>query len=144
MSPQPRTRLISALRYANPERALEFLVAGFGFAEHTVYRGDAGAIVHAELRFGDDILMFGPDIETPFANFMILPEKAGGRNTQTIYVIVDDVDAHHAQAVAAGAEIVMPLVDTGYGGRGYSARDPGGHVWSFGTYDPWTAAGPKV
>lgn len=144
MSFQPRTRLISALRYADPERALKFLVAGFGFAEHAIYRDGAGAIVHAELRLGDDILMFGPNTETPFSAFMILPEKAGGRNTQTIYVIVENADAHHAQAVAAGAEIVMPLADTGYGGRGYSARDPGGHVWSFGTYDPWVAVGPKA
>jgi uncharacterized glyoxalase superfamily protein PhnB len=52
-------------------------------------------------------------------------------------VIVEDPDAHHARAVAAGAEVVMPLEDKDYGGRGYSCRDPEGHVWSFGDYDPF-------
>jgi uncharacterized glyoxalase superfamily protein PhnB len=62
--------------------------------------------------------------------------RAGGRNTQSVYVVVEDPDAHHARAVAAGAKVVMPLEDKDYGGRGYSARDLEGHVWSFGNYDP--------
>jgi uncharacterized glyoxalase superfamily protein PhnB len=51
---------------------------------------------------------------------------------------VEDADAHHARAVAAGAEVVADLVDQDYGGRGYSCRDPEGHLWNFGTYDPWS------
>jgi uncharacterized glyoxalase superfamily protein PhnB len=50
---------------------------------------------------------------------------------------VDDADAHYARAAAAGAEIVLDIVDEDYGGRGYSCRDPEGHLWNFGTYDPW-------
>jgi uncharacterized glyoxalase superfamily protein PhnB len=26
-----------------------------------------------------------------------------------------------------------------YGGRDYTGKDPEGHVWTFGTYDPWAA-----
>jgi uncharacterized glyoxalase superfamily protein PhnB len=37
----------------------------------------------------------------------------------------------------AFADIVMPLREVAEGGRNYSVRDPEGHVWSFGTYDPW-------
>ena len=50
---------------------------------------------------------------------------------------MDDADAHHARARAAGAEILLALEDQDYGGRGYTCRDPQGHVWSFGTFDPW-------
>jgi uncharacterized glyoxalase superfamily protein PhnB len=83
--------------------------------------------------------MLGPVEKGEFGKrFMMTPVSAGGRCTQTVYCIVADADAHHAQAVAAGAEIVMPLRDEDYGGRGYAARDPDGHVWSFGTYDPWS------
>jgi len=53
-----------------------------------------------------------------------------------VYVYVEDVDAHHARARAAGAEIVRPLQDTDYGSREYSVRDLEGHLWSFGTYHP--------
>ena len=63
------------------------------------------------------------------------PEQAG-RVTQTIYVTVDDVDAHAAVARAAGAEIVLEPEDRSYGGRGYSARDCERNVWSFGSYLP--------
>ena len=62
--------------------------------------------------------------------------------TQSPYVIVADADAHYARAKAAGAEIVMDIKDEDYGGRGYSCRDPEGHVWNFGTYDPWAPAKP--
>lgn len=50
---------------------------------------------------------------------------------------VNDCAAHCAQAKAAGAEIVDDLETRDYGGSGYSARDPEGHLWSFGDYDPW-------
>jgi uncharacterized glyoxalase superfamily protein PhnB len=52
------------------------------------------------------------------------------------YVTVDDPDALHDRAVAAGAEIVMGLTDQDYGSREFAARDPHGNVWSFGTYRP--------
>ena len=53
-----------------------------------------------------------------------------------LYLVVSDPDAHHARAVDAGAEVVIPLRDEEYGSRGYSALDPEGNVWSFGTYRP--------
>jgi uncharacterized glyoxalase superfamily protein PhnB len=53
-----------------------------------------------------------------------------------IHVVVKDVDAHYAQAVAAGAEILAEPSDPEYGGRFYSCRDLEGNVWSFGSYDP--------
>jgi uncharacterized glyoxalase superfamily protein PhnB len=52
-------------------------------------------------------------------------------------VIVADPDAHYAHARAAGAEIVQDIADQDYGGRGYLCRDPEGHLWWFGSYDPW-------
>ena len=57
--------------------------------------------------------------------------------SQSPYIIVADVDAHHASAAAAGAEVVMAPKDEDYGGRGYSCRDPEGNLWNFGSYDPW-------
>ena len=51
-------------------------------------------------------------------------------------MIVDDPDGHYERAKGAGAEIVMELTDTDYGSRDYSAREPEGNIWSFGTYLP--------
>ncbi len=68
------------------------------------------------------------------------PAALGGVGSQSCYLIVDDADAHYRRAVAAGAEIVVEIKDEDYGGRGYSCRDPEGHLWHFGTYDPWVEA----
>jgi uncharacterized glyoxalase superfamily protein PhnB len=132
--------MISAMRYDDATAAVDWLCRAFGFKEHAVYRDADNNVMHAELSFGNGMIMLGPNVDTPFSKYMTMPKDAGGRCTQTIYAIVDDADAHHAQAVAAGAEVVMPLKDESYGGRGYSCRDPEGHVWTFGTYDPWAAA----
>ena len=60
--------------------------------------------------------------------------------TGAVYVAVDEIDEHCERAKGAGAEIVIPPYDTGYGSRDYSARDPEGHLWCFGTYRPDVSA----
>ena len=52
-------------------------------------------------------------------------------------MIVSDTDAIYARAKAAGAEILLDIEDKDYGGRGFTCRDLEGHIWSFGSYDPW-------
>jgi uncharacterized glyoxalase superfamily protein PhnB len=74
--------------------------------------------------------------ENEFGQLMKQPAEVGGE-TQCAYLIVDDADAHYARAKAAGAQIVVDIKDEDYGGRGYTCRDPEGHIWNFGTYDPW-------
>ena len=63
--------------------------------------------------------------------------EPGGPVSLSIYIVVTDVDARHAKAVVAGAEIVMAPEDQDYGNRLYSCRDPEGNLWNFGSYDPW-------
>jgi uncharacterized glyoxalase superfamily protein PhnB len=116
-----------ALRYRDAARAIDFLVEAFGFRRQMVHEGDDGKIAHAELSYGDGIVMVSSDSEEPWGS-----HAGQGWN----YVVVDDADAHHAQAKAAGAEIVRELEDQDYGSRDYSARDFEGNLWSFGTYHP--------
>ena len=135
-----KVTMISCFSYADPNTALAWLEKAFGFYPYAVHKDDTGAVVHAEMTFGDGMIMIGPDGKGDFSKrFMTMPDKADGRCTQTVYVIVEDVDAHHAHAVTAGAEILIAPKDESYGGRNYAARDPEGHVWSFGSYDPWKA-----
>jgi uncharacterized glyoxalase superfamily protein PhnB len=133
--------LIAATRYRDCEAALAFLTDVFGLAPRAVYRDDAGAIVHAELTLGTGMLMFGPEVPTEFAAYMVHPADTGRRATVSLYGVVPDVAAAYARAVAAGAEILIALRDEPHGGQSFSARDPEGHVWTFGSYDPFAAAG---
>jgi uncharacterized glyoxalase superfamily protein PhnB len=121
--------IFPAMTFQDAHRAADWLERAFGFARHAIYPNDEGGVAHGELRFGNGMVMFGsqraPDPDNPWTMADI-----------GIYVAVDDIDTHYAQAVAAGAEIVRPLQSTNYGAREYSARDLEGHLWSFGTYRP--------
>lgn len=131
-----RVTIIPALRYRDAAAAIGWLCEAFGFAEHAVYRGEQGDILHAQLTFGSGMVMLGSARDDEYSATQASPDEIGGRNTQSPYVVVADVASHHARAMAAGAEIVMPLADQGHGML-YTCRDPEGHLWTFGDYDPW-------
>jgi len=129
--------VVPAMRYRDANAAIEWLCKAFGFERHLVIPGENGAVAHAQLTFGNGMIMLGSAREDEFGQCVKPPRETGGIGTQSAYVIVEDADAHYARAKAAGAEIVMEVEDQDYGGRLYSCRDPEGHLWSFGTYDPW-------
>jgi uncharacterized glyoxalase superfamily protein PhnB len=116
-----------ALRYRDAKAAIKFLTDAFGLTEHSVTEGPDGAIQHAELAWGTGLVMLGQRGEEPG------PFDA---ERVVLYLAVDDPDAHHDRAKAAGAEIVMGLTDQPYGSREYAATDPEGNLWCFGTYQP--------
>jgi uncharacterized glyoxalase superfamily protein PhnB len=129
--------VIPAMRYRDANAAIECLCKAFGFEKHLVVPGENGTVAHAQLTFANGMIMLGSAREDEFGQWVKPPRDTGGIGTQSAYVIVEDADAHYARAKAAGAEIVMEVEDQDYGGRLYACRDPEGHLWSFGTYDPW-------
>lgn len=76
----------------------------------------------------------------PFPGLCKSPRELGGVGSAEIIVYVADPDAHYRRAVAAGAQVVIAIEDKPYGGRGYSCKDPEGHVWAFGSYNAWSDA----
>lgn len=137
-----RHEIIPNLRYADAPRAIEFLCAAFGFERRAIYlsESDPHEVQHAQLVWADRMVMITSAGDSPHvrAARMKTAAEAGGA-TMGLYLIVADVDAHADRARAAGADIFQAPMDQDYGGRGYSARDPEGNVWSFGSYDPWAA-----
>ena len=129
--------VIPAMRYRDAAAAIDWLCRAFGFERHLVVPGEDGSIVHAQLAYGNGMIMLSSPHQNEYDRFVKPPRDLGGASSQSPYVIVDDVDGHYKRAVAAGAEIVLDIEDKDYGGRGYTCRDPEGHVWSFGDYDPW-------
>ena len=83
------------------------------------------------------MMMLGSFRDNDFAKLVKQPDQLEGFETQCPYVVVKDADAHYARAAAARAKIVHEIEDASYGGRGYSCYDLEGHLWSFGSYDPW-------
>jgi len=128
------TDLMPTLRYVDAPAAIDWLCGAFGFERVVVVDGPDGGIAHAELRRGDVVIAINsaPDgfVPTAAADFRQVP--------CSLYLRVSDVDEHAARAAAAGAEVTMPPTDMPYGSREYSARDPEGNHWHFGTYRPGT------
>ena len=130
--------IIPCLGYRDARAAIDWLGRAFGFEPRAVYDGPDGTVAHAELAFGNGMIMLGSLAkEGPFAKLLVHPDQIDGRQTQAPCVIVEDADAVYASAKAAGAEILIDIKDESYGGRGFTCRDLEGHVWNFGTYDPW-------
>jgi len=119
--------IFPVLRYADAPAAMEWLGRAIGFEKQVEFPGPDGTIAHAELRRGSGVI--GISSATP-------PVESNPWSSvrQGVYVTVDDVNAHHQQAVTAGARIAIQPYDTPYGSREYSAWDLEGHLWGFGTY----------
>jgi uncharacterized glyoxalase superfamily protein PhnB len=106
----PSCSVIPELGYRNVGEAAGWLCEVFGFtvrlriADHRVQLNVAGAAV-------------------------VVTDNVAGASS--VMVRVEDVDRHHARACERGAEILRPPTDYPYGERQYTARDPGGHSWTF-------------
>ena len=115
------------LHYSDLAKASEFLKEAFGFVEHATHAGPDGVPVFVEMTLDGCTIGFGSHPEG---------ESLFDMGPTAVYAAIDDPDALHARAVAAGAEIVMELTDQDYGSRDFAARDLEGNVWCFGTYRP--------
>ena len=106
----PRVTVIPELPYPSIGEAIDWLCEAFGFtlrlriADH-----------RAQLNVGND-------------GAVVLIEGEGRGH---VLVRVEDVHAHQERAKAHGATIVREPADYPYGERQYTARDHGGHVWTF-------------
>jgi uncharacterized glyoxalase superfamily protein PhnB len=127
------TKIYPVLKYHDARVALDFLEGTLGCVRIQVHEGENGGVAHAELRFGDEVIMFGTTNEgDPLYN------QGAGRTS--VYVVVDDPDALFERVKGAGTEVLMEPTDQDYGSRDFAVRDPEGNVWSFGTYAPTPAA----
>jgi len=133
---ETHSTVIPALRYRDARATIDWLCKVFGFERRAVYEGPDGTIGHAELTLGGGMIMLGSQKDDDFAASFKSPEELGGVETRSAYIVVADADAVFARAVEAGGVIIRPLQDTPYGSREFAVKDPEGHSWSVGTYDP--------
>lgn len=113
------------LLYEDVAAAIEWLSRAFGFEERLRLADDSGTVTHAELGLDDGVVYLGhpgPDYRSP---------RRTGTSSHLVHVYVDDVEAHHARAVEAGAPVLGALEDTPYGDRRYDTEDLEGQRWSF-------------
>src|ERR1700677_3213444 len=123
-----RPSFIPSVVYQDNRAALKWLEQAFGFEPSEILTDADGKIVHAEMTYGDGVVMIGSE----WADWTRSPAALGGKNTQRIHVrVARGIDEHCARARQAGARIVMEPADQFYGDRTYIAADLEGHHWSF-------------
>ena len=135
-----RATIMPCLRYRDAPAAIEWLCNTLGFEASLVVRNEDDSVAHAQLTYGNGMIMLGSVIDSEYGRLLKEPVQIGTFVTQTSYLAVNDADQVYERVVRAGAPILLALQDEEYGGRGFTCRDPEGHVWSIGTYDPWAEA----
>jgi len=136
------TSIIPCLSYNDAPAAIEWLCNTFGFKKHLIVPGDNNTIVHSQLSLGDKLMIMVDSIQkdSAIADYINLPADNDGRVTQSAYVVVDDPDALYEQAKKMGAKILIEIKTEDFGGRGFTCLDLEGHLWNFGSYNPWGEA----
>lgn len=129
--PDGYQRVIPYLHYNDAPAAITFLVEAFGFTERMRLPMPDGSIGHAELSIDENNLVM---LSSEFPEMGYASPKNLAKLHSSVMVYVDDVDAHHATAVAAGATVLRELQDQFYGDRTYTVADIEGHHWTFGTH----------
>lgn len=132
--------VIATPTYVDARQAVDFLVNAFGFERHAEYEDAEGNLVHVELILGEAMIMPAVAGKGEYGQLVSSVQDAG-KPTCGFYVVVDDVATHHQRARDAGAEILTEPRPRDHGGDEYTCRDLGGHVWTFGSYDPWSVTG---
>jgi uncharacterized glyoxalase superfamily protein PhnB len=131
-------RIYPMIAYEDTAAAIDWLTKAFGFEERGErYVMEDGTIGHAELDVGGERVMLATpntDYQSPKTHRQSCGAAARWLDNPWVVdgllVLVDDLDAHHAQAVAAGASVIRP-VEEGPDGRLYTAEDLEGHRWMF-------------
>lgn len=136
--PTGGSTIMPTMRYRDAHAAIEWLCSVLGFSKHVVYDGPNGTVGHAELVLGNGMIMLGSEKDDEYGNGFKTPGELGAE-TRSAYVVVADAEAVWERARAAGAAVVRPIQNTEYGSREFTLKDPEGHSWSVGTYDPWKA-----
>lgn len=132
--------IIPSILYKDAADAIEWLCTAFGFEKHLIVPDENGLIVHAQLTLGDIMIMTGSSQrQSEYSKLIRQPNDVGNFETQSPYIVLEenDIEAHYEKAKEQGAKIVIELKSEDYGGKSYTCYDIEGHLWNFGSYDPW-------
>jgi PhnB protein len=124
-------RVTPHLVVRNAAAMVDFYKKAFGAVEKRRAPGpDGKSILHAELQIGDSIVFLNDEFPEMGA---VSPLQAKSTPV-TLHLYVQDADKQFQQALAAGAEVVMPIGDQFWGDRYGIVKDPSGHQWSIGSH----------
>src|SRR6202012_4057486 len=97
-----KSAVIPGMRYHDCLAAIEWLCTALGFEKQAVYMGEGKSVMHAQLIFGNGMIMLGSaSNRSDYSKYAAMPDELGGREIRSVSLIVSDCDAAYAQAKAA-------------------------------------------
>ena len=130
--------IVPVLRYRDASRAINWLCDTWGFEKRVIVEGPDGTIQHAELNLGDAFIMLASTTNSgTYSQFIKQPDELEGKETQSPYLIVENPEKYYDAAKKHGATILLELTKEDYGGSNFTCADPEGHIWNFGSYNPY-------
>ena len=128
--PEGYNSLMPTLMFKDSRKAIDFYKRAFGAQERFLMPGpDGRGVMHAEIVIGGSVIMMGD--ENP--QFPCKSAESIGGSPVNFYVYLENVDEAFRQAVAAGAEGVMPVEEMFWGDRAGTVKDPFGYSWTLAT-----------
>ncbi len=133
---QTLCNVIPCMRYRDAPAAITWLCDTFGFEAQLVVPNEDGSIAHAQLAFGNGMIMLGSAFDTEYGQLLKQPSETGGFVTQSAYLVVNNADLVYGRVLEGGGKILLDIKDEDYGGRGFQFSGSGGHLRGIGTPDP--------
>jgi PhnB protein len=124
--PEGASVVIPRLVCRDPASEIDFCVKAFGATERVRRPGPDGTVAHALVTIGPAMIM----IESEWPTLPSRAPKPDGSSSVVVYVYVENVDQTLERAMAAGAQVLIPLQNQFWGDRTASIMDPSGHVWT--------------
>jgi uncharacterized glyoxalase superfamily protein PhnB len=125
--PAGHHRVTPHLTVRNAAAMIDFYKQAFGAVEKQRAPGpDGKSILHATIQIGDSLVFLNDE----FPEMGAVSPFGAKTSPVTLHLSVEDADKQFEQALAAGAEVVMPLADQFWGDRYGVVKDPSGHQWS--------------
>jgi PhnB protein len=129
--PEGYSTITASLVVKNASDAIEFYKKAFAAQELSRFlMPDEKTVMHAQIKIGNSILMLADEMPNMGC---LSPQTLGGPG-MSLFLYVEDADKTFAQAVAAGAKPLMPMMDAFWGDRFGSIQDPFGHIWGIATH----------
>ena len=128
--------VVPALRYRDLGAAVVWLCKAFDFQKRNILANENGEVIYAELSFGDSMIMLGSMHDENVGKLLKQPDEIGGAETQTCYLLVDNVKDLYERVKAAGADFVSVIAHDENGALSFGCRDLEGHIWFFGGHAP--------
>ncbi|MGE5177209.1 MAG: VOC family protein [Hyphomicrobiales bacterium] len=125
--PPGHTTVTATITVKDARKAIAFYEKALGATERGRFEGPDGKIMHAEIQIGTSPVMMNDEVMGSRS-----PQTIGG-SPVSFYLYVEDAEAAHKKALAAGGKEIMAVTEMFWGDRMGQFEDPFGYRWTLAT-----------